>query len=127
MSELVSTVLLKETSNGYVLRGKNTKGKNSEILLTSDDVVILAQSTQTYQAQILAERKRLGQSASFVVTADVSRIGLGHDPLGRNVILTIVADSGELSYALRLPLARNLAQMVAARVDGMEAQTLTRQ
>ena len=107
MSELVSTVQLEETSNGYILHGKNTKGENSEIVLTRDDVLILTQSTQTYQTQILAERKRLGQSVSWVVTADVSKIGVGQDPLDQKLFLTIVSDSGELSYLLPLPLARN--------------------
>jgi hypothetical protein len=109
------------------LRGKNSKDEESEIILTGDDIVILAQSTQAYQTRLLAERKSLVQNAAWVVTADVQKIGLGNDPLGQAVILTILSDSGELSYALRLPVARNLAQMVSSRVDQMEAQNLTKQ
>jgi hypothetical protein len=110
----------------FILRRTYADGKVTQIELSGDNVLTLAQSSQSLSDQILAKQSRSGADA--VRVTEVAQIGLNHDLHATEIILSLIDRHGaELKFLLRPELARHLVDRLPHWIGKIDQSPKTKQ
>jgi hypothetical protein len=101
-------------------------GNRSEMLLSEDNVIMLAQSARLIVDQLLAQRSRPG--ADPVLLMPVVQVGLNTDLHKSAIHLTMIDHRGnEIGFLLPPEVARPLAERLPVRLAEIEKAKPTKQ
>jgi hypothetical protein len=112
---------------GLVLRNKTDDGKVTEIKMSPDQVLGLKAEIDLWKDRRWLNLQVEAGTVRPIAVRWVSRVGVQLDEL-RNVVLTVQGPSGgETSLGLPLHVAIPLAVMLGDLVQGLTAETPTKQ
>lgn len=106
--ENLGAIGLTQIEGWHLLSRTNEDGSVSQIRLSDDDMLVLAQSAQSIRAAINAKHSRPGAEA--VVLSTVTAIELGSDHHDTEAYMTMIGDDGtRTGYRLTFDVAETHA------------------
>ncbi len=119
---------LKEDGNDFLLSVTDADGKTTNVKLTPEQLLTLSQSAPKFRERILSRHQPAIEGIQAVLATTVEQVGLNHDSLGQDLLLTLVAPTGtQLTYALPIHIVEHLIERLPARLSEMRKATLTKQ
>ena len=113
-------ISLEEEGETFVLRSTLPEPGGSRVVLSSMDVMTIAQSSHLWRDRV--QSKYIPQSAtvSGVVATPAQEIEFHWDALHENILLALVAPNGaKVSYELPQALARQLGESLTRNTSAM--------
>ena len=108
---------LVEDGDDFLLKVTDRTGATTATLLTSEQLMTLAQSAPLFQARILAKHSRAEAGVEAVHSTPVEEVILNTDLLKEQILLTFVMpNSATIVFALSPWLANNLVQRLPDRI-----------
>ena len=84
---------LEPWNDGFLLRRTQTNGHVTEIELSENNILTLAQSAQTLRDHILAKHSPAGAEGKPIVATPAPKVRLNFDPLHGEILLSLVEPS----------------------------------
>ena len=108
---------LDEDGDCFLLKVTSKDGVSTNVKLTSEQLVTLAQSAPLFQQRILARCSRPEAGVEAVYSTRVEEVILNTDLLKEKILLTFAMPNGaKLVYALTPLLANNLVQRLPQKI-----------
>lgn len=124
MDSDAETISLDSAGNDFVFRRTYANGRREEMILSRQNVLMLAQSAQRLKIRLLVKQSRPGVDA--VVLTPVARIGLNTDVHKTMIHLTMIDQQGEeMGFLLPMEVARPLAEGLPVRLAEIDCTTKT--
>ncbi len=119
---------LDEREQDFILRRTGVDGSVSEMLLSGEDVLSLAQSAQALRERVLSRQDPEGGTVRAVYVTPVTQVGLHLETLAERILLTLVDPLGsQLVFALPHDISEYLIENLPACLAEARAVTPTRQ
>lgn len=119
-------ISLEQRDDEYALIRVAADGTKTEMVLSTANVLTLAQSAQRLRDQLLPRLSRPGPDA--ISTTPVVQVGLNTDLHKTAIHLTMIDPNGaQMSFSLPLQVARQLAERLPGRVREIEEEKPTKQ
>jgi hypothetical protein len=115
---------LEPWNDGFLLRRTQTNGHVTEIELSENNILTLAQSAQTLRDHILAKHSPAGAEGQPIVATPAPKVRLNFDPLHGEILLSLVEPSGfEHPFALPVNTANSLLEELPRWIAAAIAST----
>jgi hypothetical protein len=109
----------------FRFRRTDAFGKVQEILLSDNDVLQLATSALNLQGMVLRRQRKA--SPRDLVVMNVAQVGVGVHPENGNLHLKMIDPSGvSVAFAIPLPVAKQMSEVVARRLPELEEKIAER-
>jgi len=119
---------LDEEGDSFVLRHQGADGKETELILTEQDVLTLGNSASAFVKAILLRRTPKAGSVKTVLATQVARFSADPDSLGEDILLALVTpNGGQMIYAIPPNIGRLLRDRLDKSIAEIESAGLTRQ
>lgn len=116
---------IRPADDGYVLLRTSSDGTTQAMPLSNLEVMELAQSATSLQADVVARLQPSGIGAKAVVTAILDKFRVDTDSLEEDVLLEMYTlNGGQTIYTIVPTTARLLAQELVRTLDGMGKKTV---
>jgi hypothetical protein len=114
---------LKEDGDGFALLVTNANGTISQVHLTAEQLLILAQSAPLFAERALAKFRPSTAGVEPVFVTQVKEIFLNVDSLAQGVLMMPIAHSGSrLMFELTPDLAQDLIERLPAWIEKARAK-----
>jgi hypothetical protein len=120
MSETKAPLSLDPVGREFKLTRIDERGQKTEIMLSEDNVLTLAQSAELLRGRILAKYTKEGQAHPPSVVMPVAQIELNADVHYTNIHMTLVQPNGARSPCFGLP--SDVAQALVQSLPGWISQ-----
>jgi hypothetical protein len=119
---------LDEEGEAFVLRHQGADGKETELILTEQDVLNLGNSAAGFAKAILLRRMPGSGGVNTVLATKVARFSADPDSLGEDILLALVTpNGGQMIYAISPSIGRLLRERLDKSIVEIESGGLTRQ
>jgi hypothetical protein len=121
MSDKKPSLSLEPVGREFKLTRIDGHGKRSEMSLSSDNIMTLAQSAQRLRDRILSSNTRSGVTA--VAPTIVAQVELNDALLHSEILLTMIDRHGARAcFALPVEIAELLVEKLPPRIDGIRGE-----
>jgi hypothetical protein len=119
---------LREDGDDFILDVTARDGTTTQVKLTSEQLLTLAQSAPKFRERILSRRSPTTAGIQPVLATTVVQVGLNQDALGQDLLLSLVAPTGtQLTYALPIQIVELLVERLPQWLDKMRRLKTTKQ
>lgn len=108
---------LQPQGDDFVMSVEHANGTTTKVILTADQLLILAQSAPRFRDHILSKRHPSAGNIDAVLATPVAQIGLNTDALEQEILLTMIGENrARLSYAVPEHLAQELVDKLPKHI-----------